>query len=36
MLRDWCPSFPGFYLYTPGRAQLQPKLRVLSDFLREK
>jgi len=36
VLQDWCPSFPGFYLYTPGRAQLPPKLRAFIDFLREK
>jgi DNA-binding transcriptional LysR family regulator len=36
VLEAWCPSFPGFYLYTAGRAQLPPKLRVFIDFLREK
>jgi DNA-binding transcriptional LysR family regulator len=36
VLDAWCPSFPGFYLYTAGRTQLPPKLRVLIDFLREK
>jgi DNA-binding transcriptional LysR family regulator len=35
-LESWCPAFPGFYLYTAGRAQLPPKLRVFIDFLREK
>ena len=36
VLEPWCPSFPGFYLYMAGRAQLPPKLRVFIDFLREK
>jgi DNA-binding transcriptional LysR family regulator len=36
VLETWCPSFPGFYLYTAGRAQMPSKLRVLIDFLREK
>jgi DNA-binding transcriptional LysR family regulator len=36
VLEAWCPSFPGFYLYTTGRAQMPAKLRVLIDFLREK
>jgi DNA-binding transcriptional LysR family regulator len=36
VLASWCPSFPGFYLYTAGRAQLPPKLRAFIDFLREK
>lgn len=36
VLEAWCPSFPGFYLYTAGRAQLPPKLRVFIDFLRAK
>ncbi|MCC8401483.1 LysR family transcriptional regulator [Paraburkholderia sp. MMS20-SJTN17] len=36
VLQMWCPSFPGFYLYTAGRAQMPAKLRALIDFLREK
>ena len=36
VLESWCASFPGFYLYTAGRAQLPPKLRAFIDFLREK
>lgn len=36
VLEAWCPSFPGFYLYTAGRVQMPAKLRVLIDFLREK
>jgi DNA-binding transcriptional LysR family regulator len=32
----WCPSFPGFYLYTANRAQMRLKLRALIDFLKEK
>jgi DNA-binding transcriptional LysR family regulator len=33
VLEDWCPPFPGFYLYYPSRAQMPLKLRVLVDFL---
>ncbi len=33
VLEDWCPSFPGFYLYYPSRAQMPLKLRVLVYFL---
>jgi DNA-binding transcriptional LysR family regulator len=33
VLEDWCPPFPGFYLYYPSRAQMPLKLRVLIDFL---
>jgi DNA-binding transcriptional LysR family regulator len=33
VLDDWCPPFPGFYLYYASRAQMPLKLRVLIDFL---
>ena len=33
VLQDWCPPFPGFYLYYPSRAQMPLKLRALIDFL---
>jgi|SRR5579885_461050 DNA-binding transcriptional LysR family regulator len=33
VLEDWCPPFPGFYLYYPSRAHLPLKLRVFIDFL---
>jgi DNA-binding transcriptional LysR family regulator len=33
VLDDWCPPFPGFYLYYPSRAQMPLKLRALVDFL---
>lgn len=36
VLDAWCPVFPGFYLYTPSRAQMPLKLRALIDFLRVK
>jgi len=36
VLDEWCPSFPGFYLYTASRAQMPLKLRALIDFLVEK
>jgi DNA-binding transcriptional LysR family regulator len=36
VLDAWCPSFRGFYLYTPSRAQMPLKLRALIGFLQEK
>jgi DNA-binding transcriptional LysR family regulator len=33
LLEAWWPTFPGFYLYHPGRAQMPRKLRVFIDFL---
>jgi DNA-binding transcriptional LysR family regulator len=34
VLADWCPPFPGFYLYYPGRRQLSPPLAAFIDALR--
>ncbi len=34
ILEAYCPYFPGFYLYYPGRRNLAPKLRALVDQLR--
>jgi DNA-binding transcriptional LysR family regulator len=34
VLEDWSPSFPGFYLYYPGRRQTSAALRVLVEMLR--
>ncbi|CAB3765450.1 LysR family transcriptional regulator [Paraburkholderia humisilvae] len=36
VLDDWCPRFPGFYLYTASRAHMPLKLRALIDFLQKK
>lgn len=36
VLHPCCPSFPGFYLYAPTRAQMPAKVRALIDFLLEK
>ena len=33
LLEPWWPSFPGFYIYCPSRAQMPRKLRVFIDFL---
>ncbi|SFP78811.1 LysR family transcriptional regulator [Variovorax sp. 770b2] len=33
LLQPWWPTFPGFYLYHPSRAQMPRKLRVFIDFL---
>jgi len=34
LLEAYCPRFPGFYLYYPGRRHMAPKLRALIDHLR--
>jgi DNA-binding transcriptional LysR family regulator len=34
VLADFCPPFPGYFLYYPSRAHLAPKLRALVDALR--
>ncbi len=34
VLQDYCPAFPGFYLYFPSRRHLPPKLRALLDHVR--
>ncbi|MFY1827193.1 LysR substrate-binding domain-containing protein [Myxococcus fulvus] len=34
VLANYCPPFPGLFLYYPSRAQLPLKLRALVDFLR--
>ena len=34
VLEDWCPPFPGFFLYYPGRRHRPPALAALVDFLR--
>jgi DNA-binding transcriptional LysR family regulator len=32
LLQEYLPSFPGFFLYFPSRANLAPKLRALVDY----
>jgi len=34
VLEDWCPPFPGFFLYYPGRRQLSPALATFIDAIR--
>jgi len=34
VLEDWCPAYPGFYLYYPSRRQLPATLRAFVDFVR--
>lgn len=34
ILEEFCPRFPGFYLYYPSRRNMAPKLRALVDHLR--
>ncbi|HEY1326921.1 MAG TPA: LysR family transcriptional regulator [Casimicrobiaceae bacterium] len=34
VLDDWCPAFPGFYLYYPGRGQVSPALAAFINTIR--
>ena len=34
VLEDWCPYYPGFFLYYPSRRQLPTALRAFVDFIR--
>lgn len=34
VLEDWCPYYPGFFLYYPSRRQLPAALRAFVDFSR--
>lgn len=34
VLGDWCPPFPGYHLYYPGRRQQSPALKLLVEALR--
>jgi DNA-binding transcriptional LysR family regulator len=36
VLADYCPPFPGYFLYYPSRTHLTPKLKAFVDFLRKK
>jgi DNA-binding transcriptional LysR family regulator len=33
VLADWCPAYPGFFLYYPSRRQLPAALRAFVDFV---
>ena len=33
VLEEYCPPFPGYYLYYPARQQASPALRALIDYL---
>lgn len=35
LLAPWCPAFPGFHLYYPGRRQVPAPLRAFLDVVRE-
>lgn len=35
VLQPFCPRYPGFYIYYPGRRQVPPKLRRFIEFARE-
>lgn len=34
VLEEWCPYYPGFYLYYPSRRQMPSTLRAFVDFVR--
>ncbi|CZT37106.1 LysR family transcriptional regulator [Rhizobium sp. 9140] len=34
VLQDFCPRFPGFFLYYPSRRNIAPKLKALVEYLR--
>ena len=34
VLEDWCPPFPGYYLYYPSRRQPSPAFSLVVDALR--
>lgn len=36
LLGDWCPPFPGYYLYYPSRRQLSPAMSVVIEALRSR
>jgi DNA-binding transcriptional LysR family regulator len=36
LLEEFCPPFPGFYLYYPTRRNVPLKLRILIDYLRQR
>lgn len=35
VLDDWCPFYPGFFLYYPRQRQMRPALRAFIDFIRQ-
>jgi DNA-binding transcriptional LysR family regulator len=34
VLDDWCPYYPGFFLYYPSRRQVPAALRAFIDFVK--
>ena len=36
ILQDWCPTFPGYYLYHSSRRQTPPALAALIEVLRHR
>jgi DNA-binding transcriptional LysR family regulator len=34
VLEDWCPAYPGFFMYYPSRRQLPAALRAFVDFVK--
>ena len=36
ILKEWTPTFPGFYLYYPSQRQMAPALRAFIDFVMQR
>jgi DNA-binding transcriptional LysR family regulator len=36
VLEDWCPDYPGYYLYYPSRRQMPTALRAFIDYISQK
>jgi DNA-binding transcriptional LysR family regulator len=36
VLDDFCPPFPGYFLYYPSRAHVSPKLKAFVEFMRHR
>ena len=35
VLEDWCPYYPGFFIYYPSRRQVPAALRAFVDFVKQ-
>ncbi|MEM6508645.1 MAG: LysR substrate-binding domain-containing protein, partial [Pseudomonadota bacterium] len=35
VLADWCPAFPGYYLYYPSRRQPSPAFKIVLEALKQ-
>jgi len=35
ILEEWCPAYPGLFLYYSGRRQIPAALRAFIDFIKQ-